>query len=58
MRKRLLGSGLLAAARAKSKNNHGQCQAADDESGGDRGDSRPPDATGKDTVPSVKMAEG
>jgi hypothetical protein len=41
-----------------ARNSHCQCQAADDDSGGGRGDCRSPDATGKQEGASLGLAEG
>ena len=41
----------------EGKNNHCQCQAADDDSGDDRGDCRSPDTTGKEAGASLRFAE-
>ena len=42
---------------AEGKDSHCQCQAADDDSGGDRADCRQPDA-GKEAGASLRLAEG
>src|ERR1700759_4762791 len=42
----------------EGKSGHCQCQAAYGDSGGDRGDCRSPDATGKKEGASLELAEG
>jgi hypothetical protein len=42
----------------EGENSHCQCQAADDDSGGGRGDCWSPDATEKEAGASLRVAEG